>query len=100
MDEKIKEWQEIREKEWAAEQAAQGKKPKVEIWVEPNPNDDGYADNWVCEHIDMQVGHNDGDVWLCEDCEEKLSAGAVILRRGVDATVILGKPAPRAGKKK
>jgi hypothetical protein len=81
MDEKIKEWQEIREKEWTAEQAAQGKKPKEEIWVNPNPNHDGYDDNWVCEHIPMQVGQHDGAVWLCEACADKLEAGAVIMRR-------------------
>jgi hypothetical protein len=54
---------------------------KEEIWVLPNPNNDGFDDNWVCEHIDMQTGNHDGAVWLCEACADKRAAGAVIMRR-------------------
>jgi len=48
------------------------------IYVHPNPNDDGYDDNWVCNHIDMQTGKADGDVWLCEACADLLDAGAKV----------------------
>jgi hypothetical protein len=54
---------------------------KEKILVHPNPNSDGYADNWVCEHIGCQVGKHDGDVWLCGAiCEPKVAAGAEIVK--------------------
>lgn len=74
-----KDWRETREKELKEEQA-KPKKPNGIILVHPNPNDDGYADNWVCEHIDMQPGHDDGEVWLCEACTDLDEAGAKIVK--------------------
>jgi hypothetical protein len=52
------------------------------IHVEPNPNHDGYDTNWVCEHIDMQTGKDDGDVWLCEACADLYKAGAKVVKVG------------------
>lgn len=67
-----------------AEHAAQLFNTKVTaetIHVTPNPNADGYADNWVCEHIDCQPGKADGDVWLCEACDELLDEGAQVIKQ-------------------
>jgi hypothetical protein len=76
-----KDWRETREKEWPAEQAAQAKKPKGKILVYPNPNDEGFEDNWVCEHIGCQVAKADGEVWLCGSiCADKAAAGAEIVK--------------------
>jgi hypothetical protein len=47
------------------------------IHVYPNPN----ADNWVCEHIDMQVGKADGETWLCEACDDLVEEGAQVVKQ-------------------
>ena len=56
------------------------------IYVEANPNDDGWDTNWVCEHIDMQTGKDDGEVWLCEECATLEKAGATIVKVGPPPT--------------
>ncbi|MGA8493309.1 MAG: hypothetical protein WB711_23000 [Terriglobales bacterium] len=57
-------------------------RPANTIYLRPNPNDDGYEDNWVCEHIDMQPGQYDGASWLCDACATMYNAGATIVKQG------------------
>ena len=47
-----------------------GPRPPKQIVLHPNPNDDGYSDCWVCEHIDCQVAKADGEIYICEECSE------------------------------
>jgi len=43
---------------------------KPVIVLHPNPNDDGFSDCWVCEHIDCQVAKADGEIYICEECDK------------------------------
>jgi hypothetical protein len=61
------------------------------IYLYPNPNHRSFKDNWVCEHIPMQVGTADGQEWLCDACEAASKAGAQVVKMG--RAVSLTKPA-------
>jgi hypothetical protein len=54
---------------------------KEKILVRPNPNDDGFSDCWVCEHIDCHPARFDGEVTLCgEVCADLLEGGGEIVK--------------------